>query len=80
MIVNAGNAANQISYFTDNGAGTLDTLVGGAGYTPGTYLNIPLTGGAGSGARANITVDGTGAVTAVLLVNDGSGYADNDED
>ena len=78
VIVNAGNAANQISYFTDNGAGTLDTLVGGAGYTPGTYLNIPLTGGAGSGARANITVDGTGTVTAVLLVNDGSGYADND--
>ena len=78
LTIHAGNAANQISYFTDNGVGTLDSLVGGSGYTEGVYVNVPLTGGTGTGARANITVDDTGTVTAVTLVNDGSGYTDND--
>ena len=53
---------------------TLNTLVGGSSYTPGTYNAVALTGGTGTGATANIVVGGGGAVTTVTLVNGGSGY------
>jgi hypothetical protein len=53
---------------------TFGALTGGSLYTNGVYNNVPLTGGAGSGVTANITVSG-GAVTAVALVYGGSGYA-----
>jgi hypothetical protein len=55
---------------------TTNTLVGGTGYTNGTYTNIPATGGAGTGATLDITVAG-GAVTAATINNPGSGYAAN---
>ena len=48
----------------------------GSGYANGT--NVPLLGGSGSGATANIVVDGSGAVTGVTLVNPGSGYTAGD--
>ena len=44
----------------------------GAG-VDGVYLNQALTGGSGSGATANITISG-GVVTALTIVNRGSGY------
>lgn len=50
---------------------------GGTGYVNGTYTNVPLTGGTGSGATANITVAGT-IVTVLTLVSPGGGYAQND--
>ena len=46
----------------------------GAGYTNGTYNNTPLTGGAGTGATANITVAG-GIVTSVVINGHGVNYA-----
>jgi hypothetical protein len=52
---------------------TLNTLVGGSGYTNGTYNARALTGGTGTGATANIVVSG-GAVTTVTIVSGGSGY------
>jgi hypothetical protein len=52
---------------------TLDTRIGGSSYTNGTYNNVALTGGTGTGATANIVVSG-GAVTAVTLVNGGQRY------
>lgn len=52
----------------------LGTITAGTLYTAGFYENVPLTGGAGTGAVANITVAG-GGVTAVELVSLGSGYA-----
>jgi len=51
----------------------LGAITAGTLYTSGTYLNVPLTGGTGSGATANITVSG-GGVTAVTIVNIGTGY------
>jgi hypothetical protein len=52
---------------------TLGTIVGGSGYTNGTYTNVPLTGGTGGFARANITVSG-GAVTACTIATGGRGF------
>ncbi len=46
---------------------------GGSGFLNGTYYDIPLCGGSGSNATANITVSGN-AVTAVSIQNFGSGY------
>jgi hypothetical protein len=52
---------------------TLNTLVGGTSYTNGTYTNVTLTGGSGSGAKATIVVSGA-TVTAVTLTKAGNGY------
>jgi hypothetical protein len=57
--------------------GTLGAITGGSGGTAATYANVPLTGGSGSGATANITVTGV-TVTAVVLVNPGTLYAVGD--
>jgi hypothetical protein len=56
---------------------TLGTLVGGTGYTNGTYTNVALSGGTGYGATANITVAG-GIVTACTLVRGGQWYTASD--
>jgi len=61
--INAAFGANTI----------LGTITAGSGYVNGTYNNVPLTGGKGFGATANITVSGN-AVTAVTIVNPGAGY------
>ncbi len=53
---------------------SLTGLAGGTGYTNGIYSNIQLTGGAGSGAKATITVV-AGVVTSVILNSIGSGYS-----
>lgn len=53
---------------------TKGTLTAGTGYsTPGTYKNVPLTGGTGTGATADIVVSG-GGVTSVTIKNKGIGY------
>lgn len=72
----------EASYSTpglQGGLGVLGALVGGTGYAGGlsnVYNFVPLTGGAGSGAQATITVT-NGVVTGVTLqaVTIGSGYA-----
>lgn len=45
----------------------------GSGYVNGAYTNVPLTGGSGAGATANINVATTN-VSAVTLVLGGVGY------
>jgi hypothetical protein len=52
---------------------TLGAITGGSAYTAGTYFDVPLTGGSGSGALATITVAG-GAVTAVTITDGGLLY------
>ena len=50
---------------------------GGSGYVNGTYYDVLLTGGTGSGATANVVVSG-GVVTAVTLTGGGSLYTVGD--
>jgi hypothetical protein len=53
------------------------TIAGGSLYTNGSYSNVPLTGGSGSGATANITVAGQ-VVTSVTIKNGGNFYVSGD--
>lgn len=46
-------------------------------HTNGTFNNIPVSGGSGSGARVNITISG-GLITSVSLSNAGINYSKND--
>lgn len=68
---------NTVSTTGTGMVGLIGTITGGAGGAAGSYPNVPLTGGAGSGATANITVAG-GAVTAVTILNPGSQYVVGD--
>ena len=56
---------------------TVNLTNGGSLYTNGTYTNVPLTGGSGSGAIATIVVSGQ-AITSVTLTNGGNFYAVGD--
>lgn len=57
---------------------TFDAPTAGTGYVTGTYNNVPLTGGTGTGATALVTVNGSGHVSAVTLISGGEGYLAND--
>ena len=52
-------------------------ITAGTGYTNGVYSNIPLSGGQGSGAIANIVVSGN-VVTSVTIKNQGNFYTAGD--
>jgi hypothetical protein len=81
QIINTGTTTGPINALGSITAGsgyvgpiaTLGAITAGTLYTTGTYNGVALTGGTGSGATANITVAG-GGVTAVTLVNKGTGY------
>jgi len=62
-----------------SGAGitSFGTLTAGTGYTNGSYYNVPLIGGSGSGATALISVGG-GGVNSISIVNQGQGYLATD--
>ena len=57
---------------------TLNTIFGGTTYVPGTYYNVPVTGGSGSNATADITVNSSGVVTTVTIQNGGQFYTVGD--
>ena len=57
--VDNSGVGSGVSNFTFTGpVATLGTIVPGAGYTNGTYNDVALTGGTGTGAKANIVVAG----------------------
>jgi len=62
------------SNIDDTGVGRFQILNGGATYTPGTYTNVPLTGGTGTGAIATIVVSDAGVVSSIQIQTSGSGY------
>jgi hypothetical protein len=53
---------------------SVNTIGTSTGHTNGTYTDVALTGGAGSGIRARVTV-ASGVVSAVLITTNGTGYA-----
>lgn len=66
--------------FNNSAIGKLGAITAGSGYNgfgSATFLNVPLTGGTGTGATAYIVVT-AGAVTAIAPANLGSGYTIND--
>ena len=62
-----------VNGITSSNIKALYTLVGGSAYTNGTYTNVALTGGSGTGARATVVVSG-GAVTSVTITARGAAY------
>ena len=53
------------------------TLTPGSGYVDGTYADVALTGGTGTLATGDFTIE-NGQVTSVVINNRGSGYAVSD--
>lgn len=51
----------------------------GSGYITGTYTNVPLTGGSGTGAKATIVSTGGGVITSVTITTPGSDYLIGDQ-
>ena len=80
-VTSSSNKAQGIVTEYREGVATLidsTTIPSGSGYlTNNTFFNIPLSGGTGTGARADITVS-SGQVTIVDLVRGGSGYTPGD--
>ena len=66
-------ANTTVEAIQSSGIKTLGAITGGSLYVDNNYTDVPLTGGAGAGATADITVSG-GAVTAVTLVDPGAAY------
>lgn len=76
--VDNNGVGSGVSDFTFTGpVATLGTIVGGTAYTNGTYNNVTLTGGTGTGAKATIVVAG-GVVTTVTITAAGTGYTVGD--
>lgn len=76
-IDNNGIGAGIVDYEFGGSILTLGTIVGGTLYTDGTYTNVSLTGGSGSGAKATIVVAGN-TVTTVTITTGGSYYVAGD--
>lgn len=71
----------SLGTISSGGTGPISSLgsiiSGGSGYQNGGHLQVPLSGGSGTGATANVVVT-SGAVTSFSLVNPGTGYSRND--
>ena len=57
---------------------TLGGLQAGSGYNTGTYLNVPVKGGSGTGATVDLIVDASGFIASMVLNNPGTDYTFND--
>ncbi len=72
--ISTGDVQHNLNTIT-----SITLAAGGSGYgSAGTLFNVHLTGGSGHGATGNATVNGSGQVTAVEIVDGGSGYTKGD--
>jgi hypothetical protein len=80
VVASSNKAQGTVTEFREGVATLIDptTLPSGSGYlTNDTYFNVPLSGGTGTGARADVTIS-SGQVTIVDLIRGGSGYTSGD--
>jgi len=63
---------------TKSGVSTVDGIAHNSDHTNGTYTNVELGGGTGSGAKATVVVSSS-AVDSVAITAAGAGYLENDE-
>jgi hypothetical protein len=72
------NEYNLSNGFVVSSVGLVNTVTvtAGTGYTPGTYTNVVLSGGTGTGATATIVVGAGGTVTSASITPTmrGTGY------
>ena len=56
--------------------GFIGNITTAGSYSPVStfYSNVALTGGSGTGAKANIQINSSGAVSAVTIIDSGTGY------
>ena len=71
--IELASLTSHSDYFGPITSGTL--LWSGLNYLPGSYTNVPLVGGHGTGAQATIVVNGATNVSSVVITNNGNGYA-----
>jgi hypothetical protein len=76
-INNNGVGSGILDFSISSPINTVGSLVGGSGYTNGTYPNVALTGGTGTGAQATVVV-ASNSVSSVTITNDGNGYLPSD--
>lgn len=76
-ILPPGKQCFQATAGVNGMVGTIGAITGGTGYVNGSYGGVPLTGGSGTNATANITVAG-GIVSAVTILNPGAQYVVGD--
>ena len=81
LIDYADGRKNFFFFDEDNfgsGVDAVDGITSGSGHTNGTYTDVELTGGSGTGVKATVVIS-SNAVNSVSITTVGSGYADNDE-
>jgi len=71
----SGSAKHFFAIYTINGVETVDTIVGGSGYT--ATGEVATTGGSGSGCIVSYTNSG-GAITAIEIIHPGKNYVVGD--
>jgi hypothetical protein len=67
---------NRLNNYSSGNIVEFGTVTPGSDYTDGTYTNVPLTGGTGTGATADITISASNVT--VTLVSQGQNYTDGD--
>jgi hypothetical protein len=82
VLIDYADGEKTFFYFAEdnfaNGVDAVDGLTSGSSHTDGTYTNVELTGGSGTGVKATVVIS-SNAVNSVSITTSGSGYVENEE-